>query len=278
MKKKSLVGGVVVPLLIHYGISFFVTMIATAMIMGAKLPQYMDVQAESAQLVMEMTEEILKYMTVITGATSLIAFPVFGWMFARDNKRRAAVGIPAAGKVNAIHYVWIFFLGIAACIALNNLLTLSNLAMFSGSYEEVQEGFYAANIGVQIVCLGILAPLAEEFLFRGVIYKRCREAMQAKRAILINALIFGIWHGNLVQCIYGGILGFVMAYIYEKYGSIKAPIFAHIVLNLTSVLLSEAGGFAWMFAEPMRMGIVTVVCAAVASTAFVMIQRVETEK
>ena len=77
---------------------------------------------------------------------------------------------------------------------------------------------------------------------------------------------------------YGGVLGALLAYAYEKYGSLQAPILAHMVLNLTSVILSEIGGFSWMFEQPMRMGIATVACAAISATMYVMIQRIGQEE
>ena len=63
--------------------------------------------------------------------------------------------------------------------------------------------------------------------------------------------------------------------MYEKYGSIKAPIFAHIMMNLVSVFATEYQLMSWMAAEYVRIGAITVVCAAVASSMFVLIQRME---
>ena len=95
-----------------------------------------------------------------------------------------------------------------------------------------------------------------------------------KRAILISALILEFIMVILFRQFIGGVLGALLSYAYEKYGSIKAPILAHMVLNLTSVILSEIGGFSWMFEQPMRMGIATVACAAISATMYVMIQRI----
>lgn len=273
MKQRSILGRVAVPLLIYYGISLVITMFASAIVAGLKMPQYLNGQVEYAQMVTEMTNEILKYTTIITGVTALVAIPIFWWMFHKDNRIRRQMGMAEPAKASPVKYVWIVILGVAACVALNNILTLSNLAMIS-SYEETGANFYKVNIVAQIICLGILTPIAEELTFRGLIFKRLREVMNMKRAILISALIFGIYHGNLVQAVYGGVLGALLSYAYEKYGSIKAPILAHMVLNLTSVILSEIGGFSWMFEQPMRMGIATVACAAISATMYVMIQRI----
>ena len=70
-------------------------------------------------------------------------------------------------------------------------------------------------------------------------------------------------------------MGLMLAYVYEKYGSLKAPMAAHMSMNLLSVLATRYGLYNWMLKDNIRIGIITVVCAAVASTMFVIIQRIE---
>ena len=78
MKQRSILGRVAVPLLIYYGISLVITMFASAIVAGLKMPQYLNGQVEYAQMVTEMTNEILKYTTIITGVTAIVAIPIFG--------------------------------------------------------------------------------------------------------------------------------------------------------------------------------------------------------
>ena len=80
---------------------------------------------------------------------------------------------------------------------------------------------------------------------------------------------------NMIQMIYGFLLGMVFCYIYEKYGSVKAPVAAHIAVNLLSVFATQFHLFDWLLQEPMRAGVITVVCAAVASSMYLFIQRIE---
>ena len=74
---------------------------------------------------------------------------------------------------------------------------------------------------------------------------------------------------------YGFLLGLMLAYVYEKYGSLKAPAAAHMAMNLLSVLATRYGLYNWMLKDNMRIGVITVVCAMIASTMFVLIQRIE---
>ena len=75
--------------------------------------------------------------------------------------------------------------------------------------------------------------------------------------------------------IYGFILGMMLAYVYEKYGSLKAPVAAHMAMNLLSVLATEFGLYSWLMKDKIRIGVITVACATIASTMFVMIRGIE---
>ena len=94
-------------------------------------------------------------------------------------------------------------------------------------------------------------------------------------AMVYSSVVFGVLHVNLVQMLYGFLLGLMLAYVYEKYGSLKAPAAAHMAMNLLSVLATRYGLYNWMLKDNMRIGVITVVCAMIASTMFVLIQRIE---
>ena len=46
----------------------------------------------------------------------------------------------------------------------------------------------------------------------------------------------------------------------------------HMTMNILACVVTELSGFAWMLDQPMRMGIITVLCALVASGMFVLIK------
>lgn len=276
--KMGPLGTLVIPLMIHFGISFLVSMMASAIIAGSLMPELMNSKIDSTEIAMKLANELLMYTTEITIVTSVLTFPIFIWMFYKDRKLSIKSGVANREKAKLWTYGMIVILSIAICVALNNLLTLSNLAFYSPSYEQTAEALYTSSFALQLIGLGVIVPITEELLFRGVLYNRLLNMMTKKKAMIWCAVVFGFYHGNLVQAVYGGLLGFVLVYIYEKYGSLKAPILAHIILNLTSLVVTEYGGFAWMFAEPMRVGVITVICATVSATVFVFLQRIITEE
>ena len=86
-----------------------------------------------------------------------------------------------------------------------------------------------------IFSLGILAPISEEFVFRGIIFSGLKEK-GLKNAVLISSLLFMLMHLSLHQTIYQFLLGIVLAMIYYYTQNIFASILVHFINN-TFVLL-----------------------------------------
>ena len=55
---------------------------------------------------------------------------------------------------------------------------------------------------------------------------------------MFSAALFGVYHGNSVQALYGFLMGCLFAYGYEYFGSFKVPLGLHIGVNLCTYLLS----------------------------------------
>ena len=113
---------------------------------------------------------------------------------------------------------------------------LTQAAASSQSYSEVASAQYSCQIAVGLVVYCLIAPLAEELLFRGIIFTSFRQYTPIFVAILASGVIFGIYHGNIVQGIYAFIFGCLMALGYEYYGVFWAAVIMHSLQNLISYL------------------------------------------
>lgn len=154
--------------------------------------------------------------------------------------------------------VCFLIIAIAACIGIGygNLLTMSPLARMSKGFEEANEHFYGSTLTIEILGAGILTPLLEELLYRGIIYERLRFFMEKKVvAVLLAALIFAMVHVNLVQFVYAFGMGIVLALCMELTEHVCGAILAHMVSNVLAVIRTECGlwqhlgdgsVFAWM--------------------------------
>ena len=124
---------------------------------------------------------------------------------------------------------------ILACsvsLGLNALLTLTGFADSSQTYQKVADKQYGVAFAAGLVLYGVISPFAEEVVFRGVIYNRLRRLYSPAVGIVMSGALFGAFHGNLVQGVYGACLGMLMAYLYERSGKFGIPFLFHAVANL----------------------------------------------
>lgn len=131
-------------------------------------------------------------------------------------------------------------LAFSVSLGLNALLTLTGFADSSQTYQEVAERQYDVAFALGLILYGAISPLAEEVVFRGVIYNRLRRLFHPVIGIIVSGVLFGAFHGNLVQAVYGACLGMLMAYLYERSGNFSIPILFHAAANLAVYLT------AWM--------------------------------
>ena len=232
--------------------------------------------AQSGKLYDQITNELMNWAVYIEGVAALITIPVMLFLFHRDSRKEKELGI-VTEKASIWKYIAIIVMFAVMALGLNNLIFLSNLSAASETYSDTMQTLYGQGFAVQILVLGILMPTCEELVYRGLVYKRLRYTSPFWAAALYSSLVFAFTHGNLVQGLYGFIMGMMFCYVYEKYGSVKAPILAHITANILSVVGTQFQWFDWLFKDPMRVGISTVLCAFIASSIYVMIQRLNTD-
>ncbi len=137
-------------------------------------------------------------------------------------------------------------LSISACVALNYWIKMSGLMRLFHGYDKVEELIYGNSLLEECLAVVLAAPIVEELLFRGLVYGNFKKLWDRKGAMLASSLLFGLYHGNMVQFIYAFLIGLLLVYLYEVFGTIGAPILAHIVANGASVLMTECLDMSWI--------------------------------
>lgn len=140
-----------------------------------------------------------------------------------------------------------FLLVIIVTIAISVSL-MSIIPILTGlfpQYNQVsQEISRGTETPIMIINAIIFAPILEEILFRGLVFKELSKHTNLVASLITQGVIFGFFHLNIVQGIYTCILGIVMGVIYIWLDSIFACIIVHIGFNLlgTKVLPSLFSG------------------------------------
>lgn len=106
--------------------------------------------------------------------------------------------------------------------------------------QEVERIFTGVKTGKDLllpfIAISILAPVSEELYFRGMVYPVFKAKFGPLPGMIYSGLFFGSLHLDLYRVIPIAIGGAVLAYFYEKTGTLTAPIVAHSTWNSLMLL------------------------------------------
>ncbi len=186
-----------------------------------------------------------KYAILMTGITAILSMIPAWFLYRRDQALRIAGGVIPAERVKGMKLsegILLLLMGAGLAQYGNVLVGFLQMFLKSTEYQQTMEIISSGKGFWELVFwMGIVAPVAEEFIFRWLIYLRLRDYMKIAGAAVISGLIFGIYHGNLIQAIYASMLGMVFAYILEMSGNIWSCVLLHIGANVWSLIISQFG-------------------------------------
>lgn len=109
------------------------------------------------------------------------------------------------------------------------------------AYETLMEtAGLTEHISTAMILYSVfLAPISEELIFRGVTMRIARRAFPFWIANIIQAILFGVFHMNMLQGCYAFALGLFLGYICEYGGTIYHVILFHFLFNLWGTTASE---------------------------------------
>jgi len=99
--------------------------------------------------------------------------------------------------------------------------------------EEKQTGI----LWLSAVFAAVFGPVAEEIFFRGFMYPAIKRITGGIGAVIITSVIFAALHAHLAGFMPIMALGILLAYLYEKTGSLASSMAVHIMHNLSMVCL-----------------------------------------
>lgn len=103
------------------------------------------------------------------------------------------------------------------------------------AYDIMSWGLDDLGLPGMLLLAAVLAPLAEEVAFRGVLFSWLRRRMSFLPAGLLQALPFGLLHIQLEHVLYATLLGAMLALARERGRSLWVPVAIHVVINTVAV-------------------------------------------
>lgn len=147
----------------------------------------------------------------------------------------------SAWKVPVWQYTVLGLGTVAVTYGINYLFTVFGFMERSKSYQTVAQNQYNVILPVGLILYGVVSPFVEEVIFRGFLYGRMRVYMPKVAAVLLAALLFGVYHGNWVQGVYGFVMGIIYTLAYEKYKNFYLAVFMHAITNLVGYFVQLNG-------------------------------------
>ncbi len=136
--------------------------------------------------------------------------------------------------------------GVGGCVTFTVFLS-ALMGLMPGAFEKyngLMQNFDASGGALTLIYVVAIGPISEELIFRGAIFDRLHAAFPFWIANLMQALLFGIYHMNIIQGAYAFILGMLFGMAVYSSGSVILSIVAHVVFNSTSYAVQYIFGSA----------------------------------
>lgn len=200
----------------------------------------------------------LAYMTLVQ---YLIYILVFGLWYHKAFCKDVDLIPYAKEKLLTKKTILLILGGYAAQLFVDGILNLAKpyFKCEFAEYGKMVDSITGVNSSfVLLFAVIVVAPIGEELLFRGLIQGYGLKNFAPVLAITLQGLIFGLYHGNIIQGIYAFFMGVVLGFVAHKLGSIIPAMVLHVSINASLMLVPEV-----LYEGTIRTVITTIVAGAV---------------
>lgn len=175
----------------------------------------------------------------LTSLTAVLVLPLFLSMLKKDETCR---GVQEKCRLKPWLYaaipVFAFLSNRLLTVVINALIRGMEMLFSMQISNELQEGLFAGDLLIQLVGIGILVPVMEEVLFRGLVYNRFKDYNKEWLSAFLGAAVFAVYHGNLRQILFAFPMALIITEVYRRGRTLMAPILFHVTVNVSSVLIT----------------------------------------
>lgn len=115
----------------------------------------------------------------------------------------------------------------------------------SAGFDRTVDARQDAGVLLTLVLALVAAPIAEECLFRGLVYPLLRRQVGIVATAVVTAGVFALVHGNIVQVAVAGPLALVLALVYEHTRRLWPCMVIHLSFNTAAALVPPPVFAAW---------------------------------
>jgi membrane protease YdiL (CAAX protease family) len=182
-------------------------------------------------------------VTAIVLQVSFVGFSL-AWVGVRHRRGLAALGLRSTRATRDLAVGGWSGAALFAVVAFGILPVIIALwsALTGGPPDPIDQGLLPTDPTPVHIVLGVIAaviaaPLGEEVFFRGFLFGSLRGRLGFWRASTISAAVFAIFHVIPLLMVLMFFVGIALAWLYERRGSLVAPIGAHAMFNVIGYTL-----------------------------------------
>lgn len=186
----------------------------------------------------EFANTIMNYMyenmAIIQIASYAITLPVIGAVMYAYQKDRHLLRGASIQKPQRMMMIWapiVLGLSIYGIVEAAFSLIPEDTALMQQYIDQSSLLITGKYPVLEFIATVICAPIVEEILFRGLIYKHLKKAMPWALALFVQGALFGFVHGQLLWMAFTFVLGIVMALMVDYFDSLWPAILVHIFFN-----------------------------------------------
>lgn len=176
--------------------------------------------------------------TILSAGCMQLITIAFIWRLLREHETSWMEGFGLRRQI--LSSLGLAAVGVGLFLPLGWMLQFASIKMFTrfGFDVEMQaavkalieSGTPGEFIGLGLIVI-VLAPIAEESLFRGVLYPAIKHFGHPRAALWGTSVLFALIHANKVVFVPLLVLALLLVWLYEKTGNLLAPIVAHATFN-----------------------------------------------
>ncbi|MDY5957095.1 MAG: CPBP family intramembrane glutamic endopeptidase, partial [Frisingicoccus sp.] len=158
---------IIIYLCVEQVVGFLINFFYTMSIYDSSKEWSQEVENELYEALYDM---LSKNMILITGVISAICLLIFYIMMNREWRKRTYY--IEETKPIYIKYLYVAAASVGLTVAANLAINAFEVFSYAGDYTQIADVLYSEPLYLQILIIGILAPVCEELMFRGLIYER----------------------------------------------------------------------------------------------------------
>ena len=123
------------------------------------------------------------------------------------------------------------------CMPVITLINAISMLFVDNAVASMSSDILGTPFMAMFLLMGILGPLNEELVCRGIFYQSYKRSGTMLQAMLLSAMLFALMHMNFNQAAYAFVIGMIAVLLVEATGSLWSSVLLHVTINMQPVFL-----------------------------------------